>query len=415
MNENDLSIILGKYADLVVKVGLNLQPEQRLLIWVNQLELAPLAREIAARAYQEGSPLVSVLWNDDQVQLSRFAHAPRDSFDAYPTWKIDARHQSMQNGDAFLWMGGDQPDLLNGFDPDLVAAAAQAYARLSVPIYEMISRNDSQWVVICPPTPGWSQAVFPDLASKQAEDQLWEAVIKVCRLDTPRPVQSWQKNLDELEQRGSYLTGRQYQALRFRAPGTDLEVGLPAGHIWLGGWDRTPQGVRFCANLPTEEVYTLPHRERVNGTVRSTQPLSYQGSLIEDFQLRFENGKVVEYSARKGQSALQGILETGPNAVFLGEVALVPHSSPISQQGLVFLNSLYDENASSHLAFGSAYRVSLEGGVEMSDEEFTAAGGNQSLVHVDFMFGSREMDLDGLLADGTVEPVMRNGEWAFQP
>ena len=414
MKKDNFHELLEKYAKLVLDVGLNLQPGQRLFIWVNQLELAPLVRQIVDRAYQGGSPLVSVLWNDDQVLKSRFDHAPRDSFDEYQSWKTDARLQSIQNGDAMIWMGGDSPDLLSGYDQELVSTAARAYARHMKPIHEKIAKNAVQWLVICPPTPGWAQAVFPDLATSEAEMKLWEAVIQSCRLDSPTPEYSWQENLDDLEKKGSHLTERQFSSLHFKSPGTDLEVGLPAGHIWIGGWDQTPGGIQFCANLPTEEVFTLPHRERVNGTVRATMPLSYQGSLIEDFQLRFEKGKVVEYSATKGQEALQNILETGPNAPFLGEVALVPHSSPISQQGQVFLNTLYDENASCHLALGSAYRVSLEGGSDMAEEEFMAAGGNVSLVHVDFMFGSGEMDVDGYLKDGTIEPVMRKGEWAFE-
>jgi aminopeptidase len=234
-----------------------------------------------------------------------------------------------------IWMGGDPPDLLKGYDQELVSTAARAYARHMKPIREKIAVNAVQWLVICPPTPGWAQAVFPDLAASEEEIKLWEAVIQACRLDSPSPERSWQENLDDLEKRGSYLTERQFSSVHFKAPGTDLEVGLPAGHVWIGGWDQTPGGIQFCANIPTEEVFTLPHRERVNGTVRATMPLSYQGSLIEAFQLRFENGKVVDHSAGKGQEALQGILETGPNAAFLGEVALVPYSNPISQLGLV--------------------------------------------------------------------------------
>ena len=414
MKEKDFQQILAKYADLAVEVGLNLQPGQRLFIRANQLELAPIIREIVDRAYQGGCPLVSVLWHDDHETRSRFEHATRDSFQEYPTWKTDAQYQSILNGDALLGVRGDSPDLLQGYDPDLIATAAKTYAKNVKPIREKIVINAVQWLGICPPTPGWARAVFPDLPEDEALDRLWEAVIQACRLDQPDPKKSWGKNLDALKERAAYLTDRGYDKLHYTAPGTDLEVGLPEGHIWIGGWDETPDGVQFCANLPTEEVFTLPHRERVNGTVRATMPLSYQGSLIEEFQLRFEEGQVVEFSAEKGQEALQGILETGPNAGRLGEVALVPHSSPISQLGLVFLNTLYDENASNHLALGKGYRFNLKGGTEMTDQEFMASGGNDSLVHVDFMFGSGEMDVDGFLKDGRSEPVMRSGEWAFE-
>lgn len=414
MKEKEFQQMLEKYADLAVEVGLNLQPGQRLFIRANQLELAPLVRKIVARAYQDGCPLVSVLWQDDGETTSRFAHAPRDSFEEYPSWKTDAQYQSILNGDAYLGIRGDSPDLLKGFDPDLIATAAKIYAKNVKPIREKIVVNAVQWLGICPPTPGWARAVFPDLPEDEALDRLWEAVIRACRLDQPDPINSWGENLDALKVRAAYLTDKGYQKVHFQAPGTDLEVGLPEGHIWIGGWDETPEGIQFSANIPTEEVFTLPHREQVNGTVTATMPLSYQGSLIEDFQLSFKDGKVVDFSAAKGKEALQGILETGPNAGRLGEVALVPHSSPISQLGLVFLNTLYDENASNHLALGKAYRFNLEGGAGMTEEEFAAAGGNDSLVHVDFMFGSGEMDVDGVLQDGTSEPVMRNGEWAFE-
>jgi aminopeptidase len=414
MNENNLELVHEKFARLICEVGLNLQPEQRLFIWANQLELAPLVQQIVKRAYQHGSRMVSVLWNDEQLVKTRFDYAPRDSFDEYPAWKTDARFKSVEQGDAVLWIGGDDPNQLKGYDSGLISKAANAYAIHVKPVLEKTGTNAVQWLVVCPPTKAWAKAVFPDLSAEEAELSLWNAVIKACRLDDEDPERSWKENLDELANRGAYLTAKGFDALRFRAPGTDLLVGLPQGHIWIGGWDMTPGGVRFCANIPTEEVFTLPHRERVDGTVRATRPLSIRGNLIEDFQLTFKQGRVVDYAAGKGEEVLKGLLETGPNASYLGEVALVPHRSPISRQELVFLNTLYDENASDHLALGDAYRVSLEGGSEMSKDEFMAAGGNESLVHVDFMFGSGEMDVDGVMADGSSEPVMRAGEWAFE-
>ncbi len=413
MNESEFQVVLEKFARLIVEVGLNIQPGQRLFIWANQLELAPLVRQIVARAYQNGSPLVSVLWNDDGTTQARFDHAPRDSFSEYPAWKSDARFRSVEAGDAALWIGGDAPDLLKEYDPALVAAASQSYARHMKPFLDWISANQVQWLVICPPTPGWAQAVFPDLDPGQAEECLWEAVIKACRLDKPSPEESWEKNLAALERRAAYLTERQYQELYFQAPGTNLRVRLPEGHIWLGGRDKTPEGVIFCANIPTEEIFTLPHRNGVEGTVRATRPLSYQGSLIADFQLTFKEGKVVDFRAGKGEKVLGNLLETDESASRLGEVALVHNSSPISQQELVFQNTLYDENASDHIALGNAYRVSLKKGGEMTAEEFQAAGGNESQIHVDFMFGSAEMDVDGLLPDGKSEALMRSGEWAL--
>lgn len=414
MDKKEFDTLLEKYAELAVKIGLNLQPGQRLFIWAQQLEVAPLVREVAKAAYQNGSKLVSVLWNDDHLNLTRLENAPRDSFEEFPTWKTDARFNSMKRGDATLFVAGRDPELFKGQDPELVGKAARAYSEQFKPIMEMVARNSAQWCVICPPTPDWAAAVFPDSAQEVAESKLWDAVIKTCRLDHPDPVKYWQGYFDQIMVRGEYLTAKKYTALKYRAPGTDLTVGLPEGHLWIGGWDRTEGGITFAANLPSEEVFTLPHREMTEGTVTATKPLVYQGSLIEDFSLTFSGGKVVDFKAKKGQDILENILESDPNARYLGETALVPHGTPISQLGLTFLNTLYDENASNHLALGNAYRFNLKGGTDMSEELFAAAGGNESIIHEDFMFGSGEMDVDGILPDGTAEPIMRAGEWAFE-
>lgn len=312
MIENNQESIHEKFARLICEVGLNLQPGQRLFIWANQLELAPLVQQIVKRAYKNGSRLVSVLWNDEGLVKTRFDHAPRDSFEEFPAWKTDARFKSIQLGDAMLWIGGDDPHLLKGVDPELISTAGRRYAVHVKPILEKIATNAVQWLMVCPPTKAWAQAVFPDLSPEEAEQCLWNAVIKACRLDDANPEISWKDNLEGLADRGAYLTAKGYDALRFKGPGTDLTVGLPSGHIWIGGWDMTPDGVRFCANIPTEEVFTLPHRERVEGTVRATRPLSFRGNLIEDFQLTFKEGRVVEISAGKGEEALKGLLETGP-------------------------------------------------------------------------------------------------------
>jgi aminopeptidase len=414
LNNMDFDQILDKYTDLIIEVGLNLQEGQKLFIDAEPLETSPLARKVAEKAYQHGSQLVSYLYSDEVIIKNRFEHAPRDSFEEFPSWATDAILESIQEGGAYLVILGRDPDLLLGQDPELVGIANRIRQQHITPIRKEISANTVQWLIVGFPTRDWAKAVFPDLDPEKAETRLWEAVIQVCRLDKPDPVAFWKGYLDDLWNRSIQLTRKGYQSLHFHGPGTDLKVGLPQNHIWMGGLDKSPDKLEFCANLPTEELYTLPHRNQVNGTVRATKPLSYLGSLIEDFELRFSEGKVVDFSAKKGEEVLASVLETGPNARYLGEVALVPHSSPISQQDLVFLNTLYDENASCHLALGNAYPVNLEGGIEMSEEDFIVAGGNQSLIHVDFMFGSGELDVDGILPDGSSEPVMRSGEWAFE-
>ena len=404
---------LQRYADLTVKVGLNLQPGQRLIIAATPLDVAPVVRAVTASAYQMGSRLVSVTWIDEQLDPIRYKYAPRDSFAEFPAFRTQGVVNAIEQGDAYLQISGRDPQLLKGQDPDLVALAGRTFRQHYKPIGVHQGVNSVQWLVICPPTPGWATKVYPDKPVEDAVDDLWDAVFKACRIDAPDPIAAWQQQIANLKERREYLTTKQYTALHYTGPGTDLTVGLPAGHIWGGGESKTQGGVSFTANLPTEEVYTIPHNRRTDGKVTATKPLSYQGNLIENFSLTFSEGKVVNFSAEQEENALRSIIETDENSGRLGEVALIPHKTPISQSGLVFLNTLYDENASNHLALGSAYRTTLTGGDKMTDEEFAQAGGNDSIVHVDFMFGSGEMNVDGITADGTTEPVMRDGEWAF--
>jgi aminopeptidase len=268
-----------------------------------------------------------------------------------------------------------------------------------------------QWCVIGAATPAWAARVYPDVPALEAEACLWDAIFQVCRVDTSDPEGFWAGYIDRLTQKREDLTAKQYSALHLYGSGTDLLLGLPPGHIWAGGGNNTQKGIPFMPNLPTEEVFSLPHKYQVNGTVRATKPLNYEGNLIEGFSLTFKDGRVEDFSADQGEALLGHLLDTDENARYLGEIALVPHRSPISVSGLLFKHTLYDENAASHLALGKAYRTNLEGADTMSEEEFDAAGGNTSLVHQDFMFGSADMAVDGLLPGGTREPVMRAGEW----
>ena len=404
---------LQRYADLTVKVGLNLQPGQRLVIIAWVLEAAPLVRAITESAYKHGSRLVTVVWSDQQLGLARYQFAPNDSFDEFSTFQLAGVAESMQQGDAYLQVTGLDPDLLKGQDSEKVAMAGKNLSKNYAGISAMQGTNAVQWSYVGAPNPGWATKVFPDKSPEEAVAQLWDAVFKTVRVDQPDPAAFWNQQSANLHKRREYLTAKAYIGLHYIAPGTDLKVGLPKGHIWAGGAAETPKGVSFIPNLPTEEVFTLPHKDQTEGTVTSTKPLNYRGSTIDNFKLTFSKGKVVDFSAQTGEETLRGILEADDNAGRLGEVALIPHKTPISQSGIVFLSTLYDENASNHLALGKGYHFNLEGGNDMSNDEFMQAGGNVSLVHVDFMFGSGEMNVDGLLVDGTSEPVMCNGEWAF--
>lgn len=408
---------LRAYAELTVRIGLNLQPRQRLLIvgpianGGASLEAAPVVRHITAAAYEAGARLVETLWGDEALLAARFAHAPRDSFDEFSAWLPHALAEHVKNGHAVLSIYANDPDQLKDAPAELVAAVQEATARSVRPFREYISRNQTNWAVVAAPAVAWAARVFPDIEPSQQVERLWDAISRLCRLDQPDPIVAWETHLGELAERTDCLNRKQYTALRYRAPGTDLTIGLADGHQWVGGSSINAAGFRFAPNLPTEEVFTMPHKDRVNGTVRSTKPLSYGGTLIDGFSLRFVDGRVVEVKADRGESVLSTLISMDAGASRLGELALVPHSSPISQTGRLFYNTLFDENAASHVALGAAYKFTLRGGEAMSEDAFEAAGGNRSATHVDFMIGSGELDVDGVLPEGAVEPVMRGGEW----
>ena len=406
------------YAELAVRVALNLQPGQRLLIigpLANggaSLEAAPLARQISAAAYRAGSPLVETLYGDEAQQSIRFKHARRDSFGNFSSWLSSALSEHVAAGHAVLSISANDPDLLQGEAPELVSAVLQATAREMRPFREQVSRNATNWAIVAAASAAWAQKIFPDIPTEAAVARLWEAIARMCRLDAPDPIAAWEAHLGGLAARSAYLNDKQYVALNYTGPGTDLTLGLPDGHIWMSGRSTSRNGIPFTANLPTEEVFTIAHKDRVHGTVRATKPLSYGSTLIDGFSVTFEHGRIVKMSADRNADTLQRLLDTDDGARRLGEVALVPNSSPISQSGLLYYNTLFDENAASHIALGNAYKFTLSGGTEMTDDEFERAGGNRSGVHVDFMIGSGDLDVDGVLPDGTAEPLMRKGEWA---
>lgn len=410
--------LLKKYAEAIVRIGLNLRKGQRLIITNATSRGVPpagraLVHEVTRAAYAAGARYVEAIWGDEEMQRIRLQHAPADSFDEYPKFHISGVLDMIQNGDALLSVYANDPDAYAGLDPERVAAMQKSHLQNYSPISAAVSRNAVNWCVVASASPAWAAKVFPDLPAAQAEERLWEAIFDATRASRPDPIAAWQEHIQNLIKRAKYMQAKNYTALHYQAPGTDFTLGLPAGHRWIAARMPAENGVEFTANMPTEEIFTLPDRHRAQGTVSATFPLSYGGSLIEDFSLTFENGKIVKVSAKKNEAILQKLIETDEGSKRLGEVALVPASSPIAQRGHLFYNTLFDENASCHIAIGRAYRFTLTGGEELSDEEFTAAGGNLSLSHVDFMIGSPQMDIDGLTADGNREAVMRQGEWAF--
>ena len=403
--------LLDRYAHLTVKSGLNIAPGQQLVISA-PLDAVPLVRRITEHAYKAGASLVTTIYSDEVTTLARYAHAPDESFDTAPAWLFNGMAEAFRNGAARLAIAGEDPSLLAAQDPKKLARADKARSIANRPALELITGFTINWCVIAAATPAWARSVFPGLPQPQALDKLWKAIFACTRADLADPVAAWEEHSAALARRTAFLNERRYKALKYTGPGTDLMLGLADDHVWKGGAGRARNGVICNANIPTEEVFTCPHKDRVDGIVRSTKPLSYQGSFIDGIKVRFEAGRIVEMTAEKGEAAFRSLISTDEGAARLGEVALVPHSSPISKSGIIFNNTLFDENAASHIAVGQSYSENIRDGGSRSKDEKAALGANSSLVHVDWMIGSGELDIDGIRQDGSAEPLMRKGEWA---
>lgn len=401
---------LDRLGEVAVRVGLGLRPGQE-LVMTAAIEALPLVRRITEHAYKAGASLVTTLFNDEDAALMRFRNAPDDSFDQASGWLYEGMAHAFKNGAARLAISGDNPALLANEDPDKVARANRARSKAYMPALSLIAGFDINWTIVSYASPAWAKAMFPDDPEDIAVAKLWHAIFAASRVDTPDPIAAWNTHNAELHARTAQLNAKRYAALRFRGPGTDLTVGLADEHEWAGGASTAKNGIVCNANIPTEEVFTTPHKSRVEGYVASTKPLSYQGTLIQDIAVRFEGGRIVEARARTGENVLNKVLDTDEGARRLGEVALVPHSSPISRSGLLFYNTLYDENAASHIALGQSYSKCFINGASLTPDELTSRGANSSLIHIDWMIGSGQVDVDGITASGAAEPVMRQGEW----
>lgn len=402
---------LDKLADVAVKVGLNLQEGQDLVITA-PVEALPLVRRITAAAYRAGAGVVTPVLSDAGITLARFENAQDASFDKAADWLYAGMAEAFKGNAARLAIVGEDPMLLAEQDPEKVSRAGKANSIAYKPALEKIANFDINWTIVSYPTVAWASRVFPDLPEAEAVEKLANALFSSSRVLDADPVANWTDHNANLRKRTAWLNEQRFDALHFSGPGTDLTVGLAEDHEWHGGASTATNGITCNPNIPTEEVFTTPHSARVDGVVRSTKPLSHQGSLIDDIEVRFEAGKIVEAKASKGEAVLQKLLDSDEGARRLGEVALVPHSSPISQSGVLFYNTLYDENAACHIALGQCYSKCFLNGGHLSSEEIAARGGNSSMIHVDWMIGSAEMDIDGILHDGTRVPVFRKGEWA---
>jgi aminopeptidase len=402
---------LDRLAEVAVKIGLQLQPGQDLFLTAPVLAL-PLVRRIAEHAYRAGAGLVTPILSDEEVTLARYRYAAEASFDRAPNWLYEGVARAFETNTARLAVVGDNPMLLAGQDPAKVARANKANSVAYQPALEKIAGFDINWNILAYPGAAWAKQVFPDDEEAVAVSRLAEAIFAASRVDLDDPVGAWKAHNAALHARTRWLNGERFAALHFTGPGTDLTVGLADGHEWQGGASTAKNGVTCNPNIPTEEVFTTPHARRVEGHVRSTKPLSYQGTLIDEIAVRFEGGRIVEAHAAKGEEVLGKVLDTDEGARRLGEVALVPHSSPISKSGLLFYNTLFDENAACHIALGQCYSKCFLGGASLTPEEIAAQGGNKCFIHIDWMIGSGEIDIDGVKPDGSRVAVFRRGEWA---
>lgn len=405
-NEN-----LEKYARLIVETGVSVKKDHTVVLQIN-VDQAPLARLITKEAYQSGAAEVIVQWTDDVIQKEFLSHAANDRLEQIPQYKIDQTDDWVAKGASRISVVSSDPEAFAGIDSDRVATFQAVSGKALMNLRKATQANKVSWTVAAAAGKQWAAKVFPDLPEEEQVDALWNQIFKTTRVYEEDPILAWEKHDETLAQKAAELNKEQFSALHYTAPGTDIIIGLPKNHLWEGAGSYNARGEKFMANMPTEEVFTAPDYRRINGYISSTKPLSYAGTTISGMTFTFKDGKVIDFSAEQGQDVLAKLLDTDEGARSLGEVALVPDPSPISQSGIIFYNTLFDENASNHLALGAAYAFSVEGGTEMTDEELAEAGLNRSQTHVDFMVGSDKMNIDGIREDGSTVPVFRNGNWA---
>lgn len=403
---------LAEFAELAVKVGVNIQKGQTLLINTST-DTLEFTRLVVKEAYKAGAARVQVNLTDAVFEREFYENTTVEEIEKYPKWVASQRDELIERGGALLWIDAADPDLLAGIEIEKIATQQKVAGKALENYRKAVMNDDIAWSIVAVPSPKWAAKVFPDLPQEEQLTALWNAIFKTVRVGEGKAVEKWHTHVESLEARAAQLNAKKYKKLYYKAPGTDLTIELPEKHLWLTGGSKTPNGTSFIANMPTEEVYTMPAKYGVNGVVQNTKPLAFKGNIIDHFTLTFEKGKIVKAQAEIGNELLQQLITADEGSSYLGEVALVPHESPISASNILYYNTLFDENASNHLAIGEAYPTCYEGGRELEQGQLESLGINTSITHEDFMIGSGEMDIDGELADGTIEPIFRNGSWAF--
>lgn len=404
---------LQQYAETIVRIGLNIQQGQELVISA-PIETAWFIHIVAEQAYKAGAKDVICDWGDEIGRKQRFTYASIDTLSEIPQPLVDLRMYYQARGAAFLSIHAENPTLMADVDKQKMGAVSKARGMAFKPFSEKLDSGENVWCVIAIPTVAWAEQVFPGKMGMDAMEALWDAIFATTRIGDGDPVEKWHTHMETLREKAEFLNQKQFVKLHYtNSIGTDLWIGMPEKHIWGGALEKCNNGTIFVPNMPTEEVFSAPDCTNVNGVVKSALPLIYQGSKIDNFSLTFENGRVVDYAAEEGYDNLTSIFESDERARYLGEVALVPYHSPISQSGILFYNTLFDENAACHLALGEAYPTCIEGGGQMNAEELTAHHLNVALLHIDFMIGTSDLNIVGVDADGVETPIFVNGDWAF--
>lgn len=411
---NKKQILLEKLASLAVKVGANVQKGQ-IVVVASTLEAAPLAKLIQKEAYQVGAKKVYIDWSDDELSRNYYTYATDETLQDIPTWQIDRMHYFVDQNACRIAIDSRNPHGMQGVDMSRLMLAERAIGPKTAFFHNHYSASKSQWTIVAYPNEAWCQTVFPDVEPADAWDKLFDAIMYTSRISLENdPVEEWKKHTHALEEHSKKMNDYRFQSLHFKnGLGTDLTIELVENHLWAGGGEMGGNGVYFVPNIPTEEVFTMPHKDKVNGKVVSTKSLNYQGQLIQDFYFIFKDGKVVEYDAKVGKEALKSLIELDEGSSRLGEVALISHDSPISNLNILFNDTLFDENASCHLALGNAYSMNVVGGTTMSEEELVQLGYNVSLTHVDFMFGSADMEIIGTTHSGEKIVIFKEGNFVF--
>ena len=410
MNKENL---LKKYAKLAIYQGVNVQKNQTLVI-SSPIECAKFTRMLVEEAYIKGAKEVVVQWNDELTGKLKYKYSPMEVFETVPEWVKESRLSYAKEGACFLSISASDPELLKDVDPKKVATFRKASSIASREFSSRLMSNENAWSIVSIPTVGWAKKVFPNVSEDEAVEKLWDAIFKIVRVDSQDPVKAWEEHKNTLKKNMDFLNSKRFKSLHYtNSLGTDLIIQLPEKHLWAGGAEFTQDGTEFIANMPTEEIFSMPKKTGVNGKVVSSMPLNYGGNLINNFSLTFKDGKVVDFSAEEGYETLKNLLDTDEGAKYLGEVALVPYNSPISNSNIIFFNTLYDENASCHLAFGKAYSLCIKDGEKMSEEELLKQGANDSLTHVDFMIGTKDLQITGTTYDNEKFDIFVNGNWAF--